>query len=388
VELYIAAIFWFAVLLLLHAYLIYPFSLRIFKIFSNKSPVTNRDYLPSVSILIAAYNEEKVIAERIENILNLDYDINKIEVIIGSDCSSDRTNEILYEKGKEINWIKVKNFSLRRGKAAVLNDLAGLAENEILVFSDANTNFEKIALVNLISEFVDEKVGGVCGRLVLVEPKDDFDKTNRERLYWQYETQLKKLEGNLGTLIAANGGIYAIRKKLYTKFPVEEAITDDLFQTLAVLKQGYDFKYAFDAVAVEEISKEIITEFRRKVRFAATNFQTLKHFKSLLIPKNLLLSYAFFSHKVIRWFVPVLLIILFITNILLYNYDDLYQLIFYVQVGLYLSALIGLILNKLKINIAIFSIIYYYVFTNLALLVGLFKFLFKKHAYTWDSTPR
>jgi len=91
---------------------------------------------------------------------------------------------------------------------------------------------------------------------------------------------------------------------------------------------------------------------------------------------------------VIRWFVPVLLIILFITNILLYNYDDLYQLIFYVQVGLYLSALIGLILNKLKINIAIFSIIYYYVFTNLALLVGLFKFLFKKHAYTWDSTPR
>jgi poly-beta-1,6-N-acetyl-D-glucosamine synthase len=387
-ELVITGIFWFIILLLVHAYLFYPLSLRIFNLFKTKSPLTSRDYLPSVSILIAAYNEEKVIAERIENILNLDYDLNKIEVIIGSDCSSDRTNEILLKKSEEWECIIVQIFDERRGKAAVLNDLAQLAKNEIFVFSDANTNFEKNALVKLISEFMDEKVGGVCGRLVLVEPKDDFDKTNRERLYWQYETQLKKLEGNLGTLIAANGGIYAIRKIIFTKFPVEEAITDDLFQTLAVLKQGYDFKYAFDAVAVEEISKEIITEFRRKVRFAATNFQTLKNFKNLLVPKNFLLSYILFSHKVIRWFVPLLLIILFIVNTLLLNYDNYYRIIFYFQIGFYLSALIGYVLNRFKINVSIFSIVYYYVFTNLALLVGLFKFLANKSAYIWDSTPR
>lgn len=387
-ELVVTGIFWCIILLLIHAYLIYPLSLRIFNLFKTNSQVKSRDYLPSVSILIAAYNEEKVIAERIENILNLDYDLNNIEVIIGSDYSSDRTNEILLEKSKEWECIKVRIFDERRGKAAVLNDLAQLAKNEIFVFSDANTNFETNALSSLISEFMDEKVGGICGRLVLVEPKDDFDKTNRERLYWQYETQLKKLEGNLGTLIAANGGIYAIRKTLFTKFPVEEAITDDLFQTLAVLKQGYDFQYAFDAVAVEEISKEIITEFRRKVRFAATNFQTLKIFKSLLIPKNFLLSYILFSHKVIRWFVPLLLLILFIINTLLLNYDIVYRIIFYFQIGFYLSALIGYVLNKFKINVSIFSIVYYYVFTNLALLLGLFKFLAKKNAYIWDSTPR
>jgi len=387
-ELVVTGIFWCIILLLIHAYLIYPLSLRIFNLFKTNSRVKSRDYLPSVSILIAAYNEEKVIAERIENILNLDYDLNNIEVIIGSDYSSDRTNEILLEKSKEWECIKVRIFDERRGKAAVLNDLAQLAKNEIFVFSDANTNFETNALSSLISEFMDEKVGGICGRLVLVEPKDDFDKTNRERLYWQYETQLKKLEGNLGTLIAANGGIYAIRKTLFTKFPVEEAITDDLFQTLAVLKQGYDFQYAFDAVAVEEISKEIITEFRRKVRFAATNFQTLKIFKSLLIPKNFLLSYILFSHKVIRWFVPLLLLILFIINTLLLNNDNVYQITFYFQIGFYLSALIGYVLNKFKINVSIFSIVYYYVFTNLALLLGLFKFLAKKNAYIWDSTPR
>jgi cellulose synthase/poly-beta-1,6-N-acetylglucosamine synthase-like glycosyltransferase len=388
VELYIAAIFWFAVLLLIHAYLIYPFSLRIFKLFKTRPLADVQDNLPSISILIAAYNEEKVIADRIENINRLKYDFSKLELIIGSDCSSDRTCEILQSKSKEYYWLTCVTFKQRRGKAAVLNDLVKIAKNDILVFSDANSKFDKDALVKLVSEFADQKVGGVCGRLVLEEPTDDFDKTNRERLYWQYETQLKKLEGNLGTLIAANGGIYAIRKKLFTEFPVQDAITDDLFQTLAVLRQGYRFLYEFDAIAVEEVSKEILTEFRRKVRFATTNFQTLKFFMSLLIPKNLLLSYAFLSHKVIRWFVPLLLILLIITNALLFNYQSFYRIIFYVQAGFYLSALVGFMLNKLKINISVFSIIYYYVFTNLALLIGLYKFLMRKQVYIWNSTPR
>lgn len=387
-ELYIAAIFWFAVLLLIHAYLIYPLSLRFFRFFKSRSFIKAQDELPSISILIAAYNEDKVIAERIENIKNLNYDFNKLELLIGSDCSSDLTNEILNNKSKEYNWLKYETFNQRRGKAAVLNDLAKIAKNEILVFSDANTQFDKNAIVKIVSEFADQEVGGVCGRLVLEEPVDDFDKTNRERLYWQYETELKKLEGSLGTLISANGGIFAIRKNLFTEFPVREAITDDLFQTLAVLQKGYRFIYKSDAVAIEEVSKEIITEFRRKVRFAATNFQTLKFFRGLLIPKKLLLSYAFFSHKVIRWFVPLFLISLLISNAMILNLHDLYKIIFYIQIGFYVSAFIGYILNKFKINISLFSIIYYYLFTNLALLVGLYKFIVKKHAYIWNSTPR
>ncbi|MBK9098361.1 MAG: glycosyltransferase family 2 protein [bacterium] len=297
VELYIAAIFWFAVLLLLYAYLFYPFSLRIFNLFKSRTSASDQDNLPSISILIAAYNEEKVIAERIENIKNLNYDFSKLELIIGSDCSSDRTSEIVQSKSEDYSWLKCVNFEQRRGKAAVLNDLCKTAKNDILVFSDANTKFHKDALVKLVSEFADQKVGGVCGRLVLEEPADDFDKTNRERLYWQYETQLKKLEGNLGTLIAANGGIYAIRKKLFTEFPVQVAITDDLFQTLAVLQQGFQFLYRYDAIAVEEVSKEIITEFRRKVRFATTNFQTLKYFGVFSSLKRYFYRMLFFHTK-------------------------------------------------------------------------------------------
>ncbi|MDH3269477.1 MAG: glycosyltransferase family 2 protein, partial [Ignavibacteria bacterium] len=281
-ELIFTGIFWLAVFLLIHAYLVYPFSLRIFTWFKRKPISDKSNFHPSISIIISAYNEEKVIAQRIENIQSLNYDFNRVELIIGSDCSSDRTNEILEKISREYSWIKIQLFSTRRGKASVLDDLVQLAKYEILVFSDANTNFEKDALLKLVSAFNDEKVGGVCGRLVLEEPTDEFDKSNRERLYWEYETQLKKMEGDLGILIAANGGIYAIRKKLFVGFPKGEAITDDLYQTLGVLNQGYSFLYEFDAVAIEEVSKEIITEFRRKVRFAATNFQTLKYFKGLL----------------------------------------------------------------------------------------------------------
>ena len=387
-ELIITGIFWLTVLLLIHAYIVYPFSLRIFTWFKRKQISGKSNSLPSISIIISAYNEEKVIAQRIENIQNLEYDFNRIELIIGSDCSSDRTNEILEKISREYSWINVQLFNARRGKASVLNDLVKIAKNEILVFSDANTNFEKDALLKLVSAFNDEKVGGVCGRLVLEEPTDEFDKSNRERLYWEYETQLKKMEGDLGILIAANGGIYAIRKQLFTGFPMDEAITDDLYQTLGVLNQGYSFLYEFDAVAIEEVSKEIITEFRRKVRFAATNFQTLKYFKGLLFQKKIILSYALWSHKVIRWFVPLILILIFVTNGLLISYNEFYRILFFIQAGFYLSAIVGFILNKLKISLSIFSIIYYYVFTNLALLIGLFKFISKKHAYTWDSTPR
>ena len=340
-EIIIAGIFWLTILLLIHAYILYPISLWIFNWFKRKPEIVTSNTYPSISIIISAYNEEKVITERIDNIKNLDYDFNNLELIIGSDCSSDKTNGILTQKSQEHSWVRTQIFNIRRGKATVLNDLVHLAKNEILVFTDANTKFEKDALLKLVSKFTDAKVGGVCGRLELEEPKDNFDKTNREKLYWKYETQLKKLEGDLGILIAANGGIYAIRRELFVKFPEREAITDDLYQTFAILNQDYNFLFASEATAVEEVSKEIMMEFRRKVRFAATNFQTLKFFKGLLFRKKLLISYALWSHKVIRWFVPLVLILIFVTNGLLINYNEFYRILFFIQVGFYLLAIVG-----------------------------------------------
>ena len=387
-ELYIAAIFWFAILLLIHAYLIYPFSLFILKLFTDKPTKITETKLPSISILISAYNEEKVLSERIENIKNLDYDFNNLELIIGSDSSSDNTNEILKQKANEYNWLKISLFEIRRGKANVLNDLAQIAKGEIIVFTDANTVFEKTVLTNLVSRFSDQNVGGICGRLILENPEGDFDKSNREKLYWKYETQMKKLEGSLGILVAANGGIYAIRKNLFSKFPTDQAITDDLYQTLSVLDQGYKFLYANEAIAKEEVAKKLTSEFHRKVRFAGTNFQTLKQFPNLVFGKKFLVSYALWSHKILRWFVPIIAIFLFVSNLTLINYQKIYFITFIVQSAFYFSVLIGFILNKAKISVGLFSVSYYYFVTNLALLVGFLKFLFGKHSYTWNSTPR
>lgn len=387
-ELYIAAIFWFAILLLIHAYLIYPFSLFILKLFTDKPTKITETKLPSISILISAYNEEKVLSERIENIKNLNYDFNKLELIIGSDCSFDKTNEILNQKAQNYNWLTIKIFLTRRGKANVLNDLVQLSKGEILVFTDANTMFDKDALINLVSKFSDDNAGGICGRLVLENPDGNFDKSNREKLYWKYETEIKKLEGSLGLLVAANGGIYAIRKNLFNRFPNDQAITDDLYQTLSVLNQNYKFHYANEAVAKEEVAKELTTEFHRKVRFAETNFQTAKQFRGLLFGKKLLVSYALWSHKILRWFVPILAIFLLVSNLILINFEKIYFVTLIIQVGFYFSVLLGFILNKLKINLGLFSVSYYYFITNLALLIGFIKFLFGKQTFTWDSTPR
>jgi len=390
VEIIFVGLFWLTIGLIIHTYINYPLTLKIINILKGSSINERPDptNLPTVSILISAYNEEKVIAERIENIKNLDYDFGKVELIIGSDCSTDGTNNILIEKSREYEWVKFQTFSTRRGKANVLNDLIQSAKNEILVFTDANSNFEKRALLNLVSNFTIDEVGGVCGRLNLEEPNDKFEGSNREKLYWKYETHLKKSEGDLGILIAANGGIYAIRKKLFVKFPVNEAITDDLYQTLAVLGQGYKFLFKFDAIANEDVSKEIKTEFNRKVRFAATNFQTLKSFKKLLFNRKPLLSYALWSHKIIRWFVPLLLVILFIANLLLVNSNQFFYISATLQIIFYSFGIVGFILSLMKISIPPFSIVYYYILSNVALLIGLIKFLKNKHSFVWDSTPR
>jgi len=387
-ELFFTGVFWFTILVFTHTYILYPITLGFISIFRSKGKPAKVDSLPSVSILISAYNEEKVIKQRIENIKSLKYEFDKLELIIGSDSSTDKTIEILQQESKKCGWIRIELFETRRGKAAVLNDLAALAKNEILVFTDANSMFEEDALINLTSEFSNKAIGGVCGRLVLEEPKGKYEKSNKERLYWKYETVLKKLEGSMGILIAANGGIFAVRKKLFTKFPEKYAVTDDLFQTLAVLNQNYKFIYEYDAVAHEDVSKEVITEFNRKVRFAATNFQTTKDFKNLLLNKKILLSYAIWSHKVLRWLVPVFAILLFVSNLFLIKQGSLYYGAIIVQLGFYFSVLVGFIIHKMKLSGSIFSIIYYYAFTNLALLIGMFKFLTGKHEYTWDSTPR
>lgn len=380
-------IFFIIIFILIHSYLLYPIIIRIVSYFYKEVKLTNISY-PSISILISAYNEEKVINERIQNIASLNYNFNDIEVLVGSDCSSDTTNEILLKLEKEYSWLKVFLFTQRRGKLPVLNDLVKKAHNQILVFTDANTKFIDNSLLLLGLHFNDLNVGGVSGRLILLESQKRLNQNIEEKKYWNYETYIKKYEGKCGILIGANGGIFAIRKNLYTEIPDKYAVTDDLFLSLSILRQKFKFLYAYDATASEEIPQEMIYEFKRKLRFASTNFQTLFYFKDLLFSKNILLSYAFWSHKVFRWFSPILFLILIILNIVLYNYGELLKILLYIQIMFYLFSFLGYLLMKFNLNLKIFSIPFYFTMTNIAIFMGFMKFIFKKQTAFWQSTPR
>jgi cellulose synthase/poly-beta-1,6-N-acetylglucosamine synthase-like glycosyltransferase len=380
-------LFYVAGLLIINSFFIYPVVLFIKSKKQNKL-IIDLTYKPKISILIAAYNEEKVIEERIKNLSELNYDLSKIEVFIGSDASTDRTNGILTEQKKKYSWLNIYLSEERRGKAGILNQLYKQAKNEIVVFTDANTQFNRDTLNNLIEDFSDDNIGGVCGRLVLVDNEKSKSEGVEEVEYWKYETIVKKLEGKCGILLAANGGIFAIRRELFEPIPTINAVTDDLFVSLSVIAEGYKFSYRNDAVAYEETGKDVSAEYRRKVRFGATNFQTLIYFKKLLWNKNKFLSYAFFSHKVTRWFLPLLLVLLFLTGAITSGHNDIISKIFYLQVIIYLLALCGYLLSQIKIRIPLFSIPYFFVISNIAIAEGFLKFIRRKHSVIWKSTER
>ncbi len=384
--LFFETFFWILVFIPLHSYFFYPLFIRLIGSFRKQSNSGNKEY--GISILISAYNEEKVIRNRIENLSRVIDKFNNAEVLIGSDKSEDNTNEILLESGKAYPWLKVICFNERRGKAAILNDLVKLAKNEILVFSDANTLFEQNAVTLLASHFNNPAVGGVSGRLVLREPEKEFNKSIEEKRYWEYETFIKRNEGKCGILIGANGGIFAIRKNLFVELPLKDAVTDDLFISLRILQEGYRFNYENEAVAYEDVAREIIHEYRRKIRFAATNFQTLKYFRSLLFSRNFLVSYAFWSHKITRWFLPHLYPFILILNLLLLNKGEMYLVILSLQGLFFILAGAGYLVSRLKIRIGLITLPYFFLLTNFALFAGFIKFIRRRHTIIWDSTPR
>ena len=374
-------------IIIVNSFVIYP--LVVYLLGRNRIADTQKaKYEPEVAIVIAAYNEEKVIEQRIRNISEQDYDLSKVLVYVGSDVSSDSTDNILLELKKEFPWLIVFISDQRRGKAGILNELMPQVKSEIIIFTDANTDFQNDAVSNLVNGFTSEEVGGVCGRLVLTDSDSTRSDGVEESKYWKYETFIKTAEGKLGVSLAANGGIFAIRSKLYQNIPTDKAVTDDLFISLSIVSQGYKFNYKENAVAYESTGNDLQSEYNRKVRFSATNFQLLADFKHLLVSKNRLLAYAFFSHKVTRWSLPFLLMLTLILSYTLALYSFSSALFFSLQVLFYFLAGVGFVFSKLKIQMSIFSLPYFFVVSNIAVVVGYIRFMKKKHSVIWTSTER
>jgi len=379
-------VFFVSGLFLIHTYLIYPVSVYLLGLLLKKKILHDPDFQPVVSIVLSAYNEEKVIEKTIRNFLRADYDLSKLQIVIGSDNSSDKTNEIIESLSKEITNIDFYPFKERRGKARVINDLVKAAKGEIIIFSDANTMYSPDAIKNIVKYYSDERVGGVSGRLVLLNKEKAIESGNQETKYWEFENWIKENEGKLGCLIGANGGIYSIRRELFIPLPLT-TIADDFIISLRVLEQGKLFVYEKSATAEEE-SSDITNEYKRKIRINTMNFYSLQYMKEILKPKYGLVSYGLWSHKMIRWFSPVFIVILLISNFLLSGLNSFYEYFFYIQLVFYTFSFLGYLLKKIRVHFILFALCFYFTYMNLALLIGMIKFLMKKQSSFWQSTER
>jgi cellulose synthase/poly-beta-1,6-N-acetylglucosamine synthase-like glycosyltransferase len=236
---------------------------------------------PSVTLLIAAHNEEPVIGERLRNALAMDYPTGRLEVVVATDGCTDRTTEIVEQFRDQ--GVRLLAFPIRRGKATVLNDSVSRVGGDVIMFSDANTFTDPAAARHLARWFADPAVGAVCGQLVLTDPATG---RNADGLYWKYETFLKQCEGRLGALLGANGGIYALRRDLFAPIPADTIVDDLVIPLAARLRSGCEIVYDAEAVAREETAPGLRSEFSRRARIGAGGFQAVARLWPLLTPRH------------------------------------------------------------------------------------------------------
>jgi cellulose synthase/poly-beta-1,6-N-acetylglucosamine synthase-like glycosyltransferase len=389
----LAIAFWCALLAVAHTYLLYPLVLilsdgmvqarsafRYLGGAERRRPPAQLG-LPSVSVLIAAHNEATCIGQRIENLLAQDYPEGKLEILVGSDASTDATEEIV--RRYAARGVKLSPGA-REGKAGVLARLLGEATGEVLVLTDANTEFERDAVRRIVQPLRDPEVGLVCGRLTLHTP---LGAPLAEGWYWRLESLLKLYESRRGCVMGANGALYAVRAHLFPPFPAG-TVVDDFVAALRVLQGGYQVRYEPEAIAHEESAPGGDVEYRRRVRIAAGCFRALWQHRSLLSPRHGFTSFALWSHKVLRWLTPQALLAALVANLLLAMDSWFYVALLLTQCAAYLFAALGLLGLAPKPLRRPAQAAAHFVEMNAALLVGFFRFSRGAQGQAWSRTER
>jgi cellulose synthase/poly-beta-1,6-N-acetylglucosamine synthase-like glycosyltransferase len=375
-------IFWSAVFFVVYTYIGFPLVIVLRGLLLGR-PYKHEelDSLPSVSIVISAYNEVKTIAEKLDNILSLDYPREKLEVIIASDGSTDGT-EAIVERYEQHG---VKLLSLPHlGKSVALNTAVASASGEILVFSDANSLYKLDAIRALVRPFADPRVGGVAGNQVYKSDISEGSSGDGERAYWNFDRMLKNFQGRSGNTLAATGAIYAIRRYLFR--PIPDGVSDDFVTSTGVIIQGYRLVFSPDAVAYEPVAATSQAEFGRKVRVIMRSWRAFFFRKALLNP-FLYRFYAiqFFSHKILRYLVVFPLILLFFISPFLWKNGFVYQLATIGQLAFYSFAVLGLLVRETRFGrMKILAIPFYFCMVNAASLVAIFKALRGQQIKHWE----
>ena len=379
-----------SIAVIVYSYVVYPFLLFIisaiyqtisdsyFLINKQQRRLQNQRELPSVAVIISAYNEQECIAQRIDNLLSMDYPADLLNIYIGSDGSVDNTNSIL--EPVDHPQVHIHLFQENRGKTNVLNDLVDKSCSDIIVFSDANSHFATDVIQQLVSPFGCEKIGAVCGELRL---SDIQDSDNKDGIYWRYEQMLKFHESRINALLGANGAIYAIRRSLYVP-PAGNTITDDFQIAVNVSKQGARVFYQPQACAFEPTANNANDEKHRRIRIGMGNYQALKRNLWLLNPFRGWRCFSYISHKVCRWLTPHFMCLAFFSNLFLLDQFP-FQVIFSLQVVFYFMAFLGR--DREKSN-TLFSFVSFFVLMNWALLLGFVQFCKGKATGSWQRTER
>jgi cellulose synthase/poly-beta-1,6-N-acetylglucosamine synthase-like glycosyltransferase len=366
-------LFWLSLAFVVYPYAGYPALLFLLsKLF--RRPIQRASIEPSVSLLIPAYNEEKVIEAKIRNALALDYPADKLEIVVASDGSTDATNNIV-ARFTNSGRVRLLAFSPNRGKTAVLNDAVGCLRGEIVVLTDAASMLEPDAIRRLVACFADPRIGAVSGLYRIrnaagarLGPQEDF--------YWQYETLLKRMESDVHSILGAHGALYAIRKELYP-YPEPSIINDDYVIPVRIVGRGYRVCYEPEAIAWEEADE--MRGFSRRIRIMAGNFQQLLELPVLLRPPRPLPLFFFLSHKVARLAVPFALLVLLLSNAFLLALP-VYQAAFVAQTAFYLAVLTGGVLPKAP---RLLRLPYYFVMVNAAALPGIYYVLRGRRNMAW-----
>ncbi len=380
-------IFWLSLFFLLYNYIGYALvTLILVKIGKKKAPltqITENDEL-AVTIVIAAYNEEAFIRQKIENTLSLDYPSEKLQIIFITDGSTDKTPEII----RDYEHITLLHQPLRKGKTAALNRAMPFVKNPVVIFCDANTMLNTSCIRELVKHYKDEKVGGVAGEKRVLSGEG---MVQQEGLYWKYESYLKKLDASYETVVGAAGELFSFRTRLWTDIE-EDSILDDFMLSMRIVQKGYRIMYEPLAYATETASASVKEESKRKVRIAAGGFQSMSRLTELLnVFKYGKAAFLYISHRVLRWAVsPFCLVLILISNIVLAIYSNkiFYQIILMLQLVFYFLAVLGKLSSRVNLKIPLAQPVYYFVFMNICVIRGLFRYLQGKQAATWERAER
>lgn len=339
---------------------------------------------PKVTIVLSAFDEEAWIRAKVENCLALDYPADRLEVVVGCDGCSDRTAELARAAGGE--RVRVLELAPRAGKASVLARLVPAAQGELVVLTDANVMLDRGALRALARRFRDPDVGAVVGRLRLVPARGG---RREEGVYWRYETLLKRHEGSNGCVLGANGGLYAIRRALFSPLPAD-TIVDDFVIPMRIAVRGWKVIFAEDAVGREEAQGGARAEFARRARIGAGNWQALVRIPELLDPRRGFPFFAFVSHKLLRWTAPGLLAAALVANVALAAAPGAwgYRALLVLQLGFYALALRGRRREGGERIASLAAAAHYFVSMNAALAVGFWRWVRGRQRAAWDRTER